>query len=192
MAFQTGGDGFFAQCGNHGISHIVVGFKAAGADTGADGGQKITGRGTKGLRHFLNRFFQDSGSAAAPTGMNGTDCLVNGIIQQDDSAIGGKHGKRQVGAICDQSIRGVVPFVEQALAGIGIRAKTDGCLVNLFAQDCPVQVCTGDSKKTAMVFQNGIGIVPQIQSEIQRVPRRNGDTAFSGGKGVSNSGKDRR
>lgn len=83
--------GLGAQCLRHGSGNVAVGFKAALLDAGTHGGHQILRPGAEGGGSWPGRVF--SGMPAAqprPAGVYGSDGPVNGIVEQQDPAVGGK------------------------------------------------------------------------------------------------------
>lgn len=79
-------------------------FVAAGADAGADGGEKVGRIGLKVRVQLADGFFEDAGEGAAPTSVNGGDGAFLGIDKENGDAIGGLHSEKKAGDFGERGV----------------------------------------------------------------------------------------
>ena len=127
--------GLGAQRLRHGSGNVAVGFKAALLDAGPHGGHQILRPGAEGGGHGLDGLFRDAGGTAPPAGVYGSDGPVNGIVEQQDPAVGGKDHQREVCIPGNERVRRIVPGRQKSLSGIRLGTQTDRGLMDLLAQD---------------------------------------------------------
>ena len=140
-----------------------------------------------GRTHGCHGFLHDPGGAAPPTGVNGADGLMDGIVQQHGAAVGGKDRQGQVRDVGDESIHiCVVPGTEQTLPGVLCRDGADIGGVGLLTEDRTGLVQAQNGEKAAVIFPQLFRAVPLSGAEVQTVPRCGGHAALPGGKAVGN------
>ena len=128
--------GLMAQGVPHGGGNILVGLKAAGADGGAYGTQYVFRLCAEGVVHFKGGFCRQTHGCPTPTGVDGTNGVVHGVIEQNCAAVGGKHHQGEARAVGDEGIYiRIVPGDKKSLAGILLRDQTDVLRVGLLGQD---------------------------------------------------------
>ena len=138
-----------------------------------------------GRTHGCHGFLHDPGGAAPPTGVNGADGLMNGIVQQHGAAVGGKDRQGQTGDVGDESIHiCVVPGTEQTLPGVLCRDGADIGGVGLLTQHRFGFVQFQNGEKAMVIFPQLFRAVPLSGAEVQAVPRGGGHASPPGGKAV--------
>ena len=79
-----------AKGGTQGVGYVVVGLKAAGADARADGSADVFRSGSEEADHLTRRLGGQVQSGAPPAGVDSADALGNGVVEEDDDAVGGE------------------------------------------------------------------------------------------------------
>lgn len=161
--------GLGAQRLRHSSGNVAVGFKAALLDAGTHGGHQVLRPGAEGGGHGLDGLFRDAGGTAPPAGVYGSDGPVNGIVEQQDPAVGGKDRQREVCIPGNERVRRVIPGRQKSLSGIRLSTQTDCGLMDLLAQDCAGRIDTQSAAEAAVVFPDGGGVV---------VPGRGPDSTY--------------
>ena len=83
--------GLVAQGFQHGIGDIGIGFKAARANVGADGGPYIGRIAAEGTNHGSDGFSSNIRGSAAPAGMDSAHRPGYRVMEQYGGAVGGKN-----------------------------------------------------------------------------------------------------
>ena len=126
---------------------------------------------------------------APPAGVNGAHRPADGIIQQDDAAVGGKDRQGQVRFIGDKGVGGVIPGGPQALPSVGGGAEADGGLMDLLGEDRTRRIHPQSAAEAAVILPDMGQVIPPAHAQVQGVPGRSGDAALPGGKPVADAGE---
>src|SRR5882724_1865673 len=97
----------FASIGKLGFElhpYFLTNFKAALANTRADGSLKILRLAAKIASHFAHALLNNAPQRAAPSGMEHAHSLAFRIDENDRQAIGGLHAKDKAGGISDDAV----------------------------------------------------------------------------------------
>ena len=113
----------------------------------------------------------------------------DGVVEQNDAAVGGEDRQREVFLIGNQAVGVIVPLTVQPLAGVGGGAGADGGLVDLSGEDQTVYVHPGAGAEAPVILPQGQISVPHAGAEIETVPGGGGDSAQTGGEGVGHGEK---
>ena len=96
--------GGFGELGKKLGGHFSADFIAAATDGRANGGKQIARLGFEVHLHLADGFNDDALERAAPAGVNGGDCALFGIHEENRDAVGGLDAEKEAGPIGDGGI----------------------------------------------------------------------------------------
>ena len=124
--------------------------------------------------------------------MHSAHGTAHGIVEQQNTAVGGKDRQGKTGLLGNEGVGGVVPLTQQPLAGIVGGAETHGGLMHLLAQYGTRRRCADGRAEAAVIFHETRRAVPPAGAQVQTVPGGGGNAAAPGGKAVADAGEQRR
>ena len=182
------GLGLGTEGGIHGLRHVAVGLKAAGANAGAQSYQQIFRPGAVAPAHLRHGLAQNAVGYAPPAGVDRAYRAGEGVIEQRRAAVGGKHRQSQAGDIGDKGVGLIVPGPPQALSRVVRGDHQHVVAVDLIAEDRALVIgAYGVAEPAVVLLHRLLGVAP-ADPQIQGVEGRIADAALPGGKAVKYAG----
>ena len=142
--------------------------------------------GAEHLAHPAKRDGNQPLRRTAPPGVNGADGRVHRVVQQDDTAVGGKDDERQVRRVADHRVHTlIVALAPEALARVRPGHKADIRLVYLLAEHDAHGIRADGGAEAPEILLHVLRRIAPADAEVQRIPRRGADAAGPRGKAVA-------
>ena len=132
------------------------------ADVGADKGMEVGGLGAKGFVHGAYADRDGSLDTPSPTGMDGTGCMMGGIVEEDGYTIGGADSNTHTGEVGEDDVDA---FESCSLGCLGLTEIVVANLVGLNSMDLMGKDDVGGVAETQGVGQkltiakDGLGVI---------------------------------
>ena len=165
------------------IGDVGIGFEAALADVGADGGVDVVRIAAVFPDHGFHGLLDNAGGGAAPAGMDRAHSPGDGIVEEDGGAVGGEDHQTHAGLIGNQGITlGIFMMVQTDVVGTAHPADDVG--MGLMAQHQILRRKADALAQDPVVFHHvGILIAP-VHGDVHAPPDAGADTGQPGGKAV--------